>query len=1246
MVEIWRAQFQRNEAQELVPAWPLIANIGSNSFLESGLVLLTEPVDVAKLAGRAFVRDVGRSLRSISVPRELGHLWRIGVAVSDVLGLQDDIAKLAEHDSQLPLDESTFSDPARYVLRSQLRKLRGAFFSEQAYKRIDKQTQLPLTIKRSLEILQNFPERDASLAKKLYHLLISEAETEAMKLRYVGKGHTRQGLVRVLHLVSSRVIAKLPVAAGESLPESTVTEPMDLRRDLMANIVLTRRILALQTTANAGEAEQVFRATLVLATCYTAFRGLVISLRALPNFELPIDLDWPAGDWPTVDSTLSNSGEPSILLALRNEDWQGHTGGSALTWLCVLVGLIKNNLELEEWKDVAEQLRLFAVSLANFESPNADEDLAFAWPFEQLTTVALAGLDLELLGSVCKTVLAIDRLCDIGVRTIISPRYGYSPKTKRFTDSEGREWSIKPSSICQWPLNAARTEETEHEDGVQKIWCETYEKSTRKLLSVHVLGDAFARIALKNRHAALASDSHMGLQQREVLYTTIPSGVPLHTTTEPTLANGVSEKTDVPGLLPSSTQNTRRDPEGSAGLPKELRTSGAPLEKSFRDMQNAQWAKRGSHKLVGHVRVALFQWRLDETYTHPIAEVAAQTFPFRELKVPRQVSQLLASLDTNGNGHYERLHHATEKRGTEYLWTKKEALLSWAEHRRRRLLAKAIDVCERFKVDILVLPEYSVRPETVAWLKEELRLKGVAVLAGTFRQFDAAHNDLLSAEMSLLWPYPNIAANALVAALGQESKAVASADRLRRGVVLEWKRSKKYRAVAMEEYIRPSADTIEPLFHPGEIFKWFQENEGISIPLPLLNDLLTKTPLPLKFCLELVCSELFMLTSPANLPSLAKDYEAQLNHFNKGTAINGWDTVVKDLAHLSSAIGIGSHHLTSPRRSLVLLPTATSRTADYWIAGQASLLAAGTTTVFCNGVFGKAFMGGSCFVGRESWKSGHDSIGLITSTTPYHGWSKGIYYNKPTDPLGDSDQAMVIADIDPLNMLEGKPRPQMLAVPLQLVAYLPVAETIDTKRNTLPLLRTLLGKESQAIDEIPQSLIDYLLAEPVETHDLKLIRKSLDQALLIGNVDAQIRRFKEMLQYFSPPGPDGVQHNPINESKIKRQVACLRLLCLFKDQLKVSDSGGFQETLTALGKAIHAENTDAQVEQLFALEKFFSDREVFRARTDTYSRDRSQQPKTVMAPAPAVYDWLQVDLTLNESEKLPLVSVPSWVRHG
>jgi hypothetical protein len=109
------------------------------------------------------------------------------------------------------------------------------------------------------------------------------------------------------------------------------------------------------------------------------------------------------------------------------------------------------------------------------------------------------------------------------------------------------------------------------------------------------------------------------------------------------------------------------------------------------------------------------------------------------------------------------------------------------------------------------------------------------------------------------------------------------------------------------------------------------------------------------------------------------------------------------------------------------------------------LLSAGVTTVFCTGS-GHGLSGGSCIIGRKSWhhKMG-ESAGMHDHVTPYGGWSRGIYYNRPEDALGADEQAMVIADIDPLYMLEGKPRPQVLPVPLQLVAHLPILETVDIK---------------------------------------------------------------------------------------------------------------------------------------------------------------------------------------------------------
>ncbi|KAL0630173.1 hypothetical protein Q9L58_010981 [Maublancomyces gigas] len=67
-------------------------------------------------------------------------------------------------------------------------------------------------------------------------------------------------------------------------------------------------------------------------------------------------------------------------------------------------------------------------------------------------------------------------------------------------------------------------------------------------------------------------------------------------------------------------------------------------------------------------------------------------------------------------------------------------------------------------------------------------------------------------------------------------------------------------------------------------------------------------------------------------------------------------------------------------------------------------------------------------------------------STPYSGWSRGIYYNRPEDVLSRKEQAVVIADIDPIYMNEGKPRPQALPVPIQLVAHLPLVEMLAEKR--------------------------------------------------------------------------------------------------------------------------------------------------------------------------------------------------------
>ncbi len=181
---------------------------------------------------------------------------------------------------------------------------------------------------------------------------------------------------------------------------------------------------------------------------------------------------------------------------------------------------------------------------------------------------------------------------------------------------------------------------------------------------------------------------------------------------------------------------------------------------------------------------------------------------------------------------------------------------------------------------------------------------------------------------------------------------------------------------------------------------------------------------------------------------------------------------IKGLSAQLSISGDGIH----ARRSILAVPAATSRSADYWIVGQASFLAAGTATVFCNSIDGKTLVGGSCFIGCGSWKSEDRAIGYISKITPYHGWSKGIYYNDKNDALSKHDQAVVIADIDPYNMLEGKPRAQTMPSPLQLVAYLPLVESVDWPRTEANLLRPFsvpdLAQNDKSMGEVKPRIRD------------------------------------------------------------------------------------------------------------------------------------------------------------------------------
>ncbi|WP_432380616.1 hypothetical protein [Duganella sp. P38] len=267
------------------------------------------------------------------------------------------------------------------------------------------------------------------------------------------------------------------------------------------------------------------------------------------------------------------------------------------------------------------------------------------------------------------------------------------------------------------------------------------------------------------------------------------------------------------------------------------------------------------------------------------------------------------------------------------------------------------------------------------------------------------------------------------------------------GAVGVFSRRKKFHSMAMSEFINPSGEDWAPLASlEGFVSAVEKARKAVgATPLDVRQVVsIAQTIRPVDRMAELICSELFASTHPVNHETIRSEYKSLRQRFGYGTT---GDPVVSDIQKLTSALKLDDR---VDRRSILVVPACTTRSADYWIYGQSGLLAAGLTTVFCAAVLGsvKAGLsgGGSCIIAKSSWSATRDKPGHLLSATPYSGWSRGIYYNRPEDALTKREQAIVIADIDPIYMNEGKPRPQALPIPVQLVAHLPVVEMVDLKK--------------------------------------------------------------------------------------------------------------------------------------------------------------------------------------------------------
>lgn len=1082
-----------------VPFLPQLFREGDGD--QTTLHLVADPVQRNLLGVSAWYHDRDERVQSENVPLADADLWRVGWAVADVLGMAADMAGETGARDELLDENEEFDDEAHakqaledYVLRQQLRKLQGSYLSGAPTAVVsDTVFSLPGTVKRALKLLQDFPS-DQGLDAQVRHAILMEAETRAMAMRM--QARSGDDLRHVLHRTFPDALNRLPLWALEGLElRRSASQPSELRPDLALMLALYRALYPESAETDIDRTASSLRMALALAAVGVGLRGSVAALwgyaadlgsrRMEENLSLPTK--WAMPDMARLDPQGDYKAMRKLLF---DGNWPELSKASPWKWMLALIGLLDTSFaqafDLPSLEALYKSLSAWQTTPAS--TDNSDPALE-PWPFDALPRFTVQQCD-DLMQALPAALCDVDRTRGMRVVCVQGRTFGRSRDTNEFRDTTGAGWQMTKPQYTS--LYANSLEEHRPFDGnrILKVWTETRRIADNDLLAVHTLDNKLGKW-LPSQPVAVdvipvrEADSLPPVRQQdfpaeidnvaENLEALLDSQLnPLDEQLPATLQNdampdeGSTSKSgrtndveaDTTESMPSTGGNDLSmhmdRPAGDATMPLHTQeefnespkaskpnheTSTMQLLDRLSEWQSESWKNRlggetsddQEARISSHFRVALFQCRVEESYSHPIAEVGIGGLPLAKS------SQEALRAHLKDKGDFKDLSKAAQRR-SEFRWQDDRRVISWPEHRRRTLLRQALRACRDLKVQLLVLPEVSVRPDTVAWLKEQLRnYPGLAVLAGTYRQFEEVDSsNHLTEKLTLLWQ-PD---KALEVPFGLEGD---------KGVI-ELQRGKKYRAVAAHELFRPDAKKLEPLYTEEKVVEALRgirrrAKKGEWSPdqlIPLLGALI-HGPQKLRYCMELICSELFLLTSPANRSPLEQEL-AKMRQLFRQDPSEAKGIVNADIIALGELLT--SAQRNRERRSVLLVPACTSRSNDYWHAGQASVLASGTATVFCNAANKKLGVGGSCFIGIDSvshLKPEH--AGTVRLLTPYHGWSKGILQPDCKGALSATDQALVVVDIDPVHVVSGKPRPQLLPEPMSLVAYLPIVEVIDKMNN-------------------------------------------------------------------------------------------------------------------------------------------------------------------------------------------------------
>jgi hypothetical protein len=993
--------------------------------------------------GHAFVRN-GNALEARPVHLLDADHWRYGWAVRDLCrrpeGPAEDIAALEGH-GDTKLDRDGHRRDA--ILARVLPRLSGADRWGAGLRSDD--GAIPTRIARALRLLNAFGTTDLPDRQATY-LVAATAEGVFMSERLGTAGDANHsGRPGAIAARAARRVSRALPAAGRLWPDGHSPAPGQ-RRSAAAWFAAAHRVEVRGEDLDDTAAVPLKSLALGLDLLGTmaelralAFEMAAVlpagSLERLQNLSIDLSFVMPhlGGETALIDDPESAiDGDPEVqvrrMLRVFGQIIAGRRTAAAaardtitpLGWLILVSILLQvtppanGNSEEERptlWRMTPEGLELAAKAISALlpfvaaAAPDTADDGDWPWnAFEPLRAAVPKGLKDHLADLSTAAAIRIDVL-----RSTVNPRTGEvvdgRPVLRLADGSSHRmsEWQIDVAYVAG---ERRLSTECDEQDG-RIHYRYSIAWNNDRVVGLHLVSQSLAEVAFRSSPSQtaygepLVSDDPVQIGQPSGTQTPIAtsstedaqearSSSPVRGAgTEGDDAQVAQADPSVPEALPAVP------PKGDRGIPTAL----SPAEAMARiiQWQDGLWrqrAKRGH----GLQRVAMVQWDVADTYYAPGA----------------------------GGGKHEGLRGLGGEPVDAKTVNDGGVFQSIAEGRRRAIMREVLRACARFQVDGLVLPEYSMRPESVNWLTRELAAMNLSltIWCGTFRVPDGAS---ISTAIPSNGPSPFFRTITpgvpgtidwdMHSALLTCVDSWASENKVQIQCAV---RRKRYPSPAAGELIRPSAKEV-----------W----------QPLLTH--QKDPFRLgTYTVELVCSEMFLHASSANYIGILEENRNLALRYAIPWPPSGAIQSLNDDMHVF-ARWTSYRSIEEPlelargkamQRTLIILPAMTSRSADYHIFGQNQYLAAGLVTAFCNAVEPTAGIGGSAFIGLDGWKSGAETA------TPYGSLAPGIFQlgSKHSDALGAKEAAMVIADIDPIRTTDLKPRPHYQGRSLQLVAHLPL----------------------------------------------------------------------------------------------------------------------------------------------------------------------------------------------------------------